>query len=507
MTKKKTLLLLSPLAFVMLVGCPAAVIDLGCDWGCLGGTGTGAGGSGGADAGTGGSGAGTGGADAGTGGASICAPGAVASCYDGPAATEGVGICKAGTRTCAADGASWGPCAGEVLPKPEDCATPEDEDCDGTVPPCKGVLQWARRFGDANDQVGRSIATDGAGNVFITGDFAGTIDIGNALPSAGSGDVFVAKLDANGSPVWARRFGDVNNQYGAGVAVDGTGNVIVTGHFSGAVDFGGGALASAGVDDVFVVKLDPGGNYLWSKRFGGVGADFGQGVAVDSTGNVLVTGYFYGSADFGGGALTSAGGSDIFVLKLDANGNHLWSKSFGDTSDQQGISVAADGAGNVLVTGELRGSANFGGGAVTSAGAEDMFVTLMSNAGTTVWEATFGGPKSQRGGGVTFTPSGEVVASATSEEVLDLVPIGSEIPISRPPTWVGPSTIYTVKLSADGKLGGGWEMMSTAPVECAGVGYDEKAGTILAGSFKETIDYQLGAVDSRGGWDMFVARQ
>src|SRR5690349_19327284 len=94
--------------------------------------------------GTGGTG-GAGGATSSTGGATTCMPGETVSCYSGPPATEGVGLCKAGTKTCAEDSTGFGPCVGEVLPQPENCAAPEDEDCDGKAPPCKGGLAWAKR--------------------------------------------------------------------------------------------------------------------------------------------------------------------------------------------------------------------------------------------------------------------------------------------------------------------------------------------------------------------------
>jgi hypothetical protein len=374
----------------------------------------------------------------------------------------------------------------------------------------EGQALWSRRYGDSCDQRAGAVALMPSGNVLIAGDFCGKMDFGatSVATTGGEVDLFVAVLDTLGEDVYSARVGGKGAQIARAAVADADGSVVIVGSFDQGFDDGTGEAASAGMDDAFVLKLDPAGKVLWSRRFGGPEADIARAVAMDSTGNLVVGGSFGGSVDFGGAPLTAGVGlGSGFVLALDPDGTTLWSRSFGGDGEAGVSGVAIDATDNIAATGFFAGTADFGGGAVTSAGAEDMFVTLMSNAGTTVWEATFGGPKSQRGGGVTFTPSGEVVASATSEEVLDLVPIGSEIPISRPPTWVGPSTIYTVKLSADGKLGGGWEMMSTAPVECAGVGYDEKAGTILAGSFKETIDYQLGAVDSRGGWDMFVARQ
>ena len=121
---------------------------------------------------------------------------------------------------------------------------------------------------------------------------------------------------------------------GNGVAVDGSGNVLVTGIFSGTVNFGGGNLVSAGDFDIFVAKYNASGVHQWSRRFGSAErSTSGTDVAVDGSGNVFVTGYFSGTVDFGGGNLVSAGRSDIFLAKYNANGVHQWSKRFGDLDE------------------------------------------------------------------------------------------------------------------------------------------------------------------------------
>ncbi len=124
--------------------------------------------------------------------------------------------------------------------------------------------------------------------------------------------------------------------------------------------------------------------HLWSQRFGDTGFDSGYAIAVDGARNVLVTGWFQGTVDFGGGPLTNAGGFDsfdIFVAKYDAAGAHLWSQSFGDTDSDRGSAIAVDADDNVLVTGRFQGTVDFGGGPLTSAGSTDIFVTKFDAAG------------------------------------------------------------------------------------------------------------------------------
>ncbi|MDH3217262.1 MAG: hypothetical protein OEN01_13420, partial [Candidatus Krumholzibacteria bacterium] len=212
-------------------------------------------------------------------------------------------------------------------------------------------------------------------NVVVTGDFQGTVDFGGGnLVSAGSTDIFVAKYDASGAHQWSQRFGSTNSDAGYGVAVDASGNVVVTGEFRGTVDFGGGNLVSAGSDDIFVAKYDASGAHQWSQRAGSTNLERGYGVAIDASGNVVVTGPFQGTVDFGGGDLVSAGSTDIFVAKYDASGAHQWSQRAGSTGGDIGQGVAVDASGNVVVTGEFQGTVEFGGGDLVSAGSTDIFV-------------------------------------------------------------------------------------------------------------------------------------
>jgi len=217
---------------------------------------------------------------------------------------------------------------------------------------------------------------DGSGNCLVTGRFAGSVDFGGgALASAGGQDVFLAKYSSSGAHIWSKRFGGTLGDRGNGVAVDGSGDVVVTGNFSGAIDFGGGSLISSGSQDLFVAKFSATGGHLWSKRFGGsLQFDAGNGVAMDSIGNILVTGYFIGPVDFGGGALNSAGAWDMFVAKYSPAGAPIWSKAVGGSNIDEGNAIAVDGAGNSVITGRFFETVDFGGGTMTSAGGADIFL-------------------------------------------------------------------------------------------------------------------------------------
>jgi Beta-propeller repeat len=434
-----------------------------------------------------------------TGGAGECMPQAQAPCYDGPPGTEGVGICKAGIKTCNADGMTYGPCMGEIVPQPEDCATPIDEDCDGLAPSCKGTCLWSIRAGDANAQDGSGIAVDASGNVLVTGSFSGTMTFGGAiLTSAGADDAFVAKLDALGNPLWSKRFGDLNEQIGAGIAADASGDALVTGTFAGVTSFGGSLLASAGLGDVFVVKLDAAGNHVWSKRFGDAGEQDGNSVAVDAVGNVLVTGFFFGAMNFGGGPLVSAGQNDIFVVKLDDAGNHLWSKRFGDAGAQSGASIAVDAAGNVLVTGSLSGTVDFGGGPLVSAGQNDIFVVKLDAAGNHLWSRRFGDGGAQGGAGIAADGLGNVLVTGAFSGTANFG--------GGPLASAGGGDVFVVKL--DGAGNHVWSKRFGDSNEQAGysVAVDAAGNVFVTGSFSGAVDFGGGQLASAGSDDFFLLK-
>jgi hypothetical protein len=226
-----------------------------------------------------------------------------------------------------------------------------------------GNYVWAKRFGGTDSDEGFSITLDSSGNVYTTGIFRSTVDfdpgdgIAN-LTSAGNTDVFVSKLNSSGNLVWAKKFGGTSPDEGKSIAIDSTGNVYTTGTFRGTVDFDPGAgtanLVAAGGNsdiDVFISKLDTSGNYVWAKGFGGTDIDSGRSIAVDTNGNVYTTGIFRSTADFDPGAgttnLTSAGGPDVFISKLDSSGNFVWAKRFGGTSGEYGVAIDLDSTGNV----------------------------------------------------------------------------------------------------------------------------------------------------------------
>ncbi|HZF47198.1 MAG TPA: hypothetical protein VE093_01035 [Polyangiaceae bacterium] len=432
----------------------------------------------------------------------VCSPNESQPCYTGPQGTMGVGLCKGGMRTCNAEGTALGPCAGEVVPATEGCMTQAiDESCDG-APSCTGSPVWSKTYPGGSSTT-FDVATDAAGNIYAVGIFSGVVDFGGGpVTSAGmSEDIFVLKLDKTGAFGWLKSFGDAEYQFGTSLAVDPAGDVLLTGYFTGSVDFGGGALASAGNEDVFVAKLDPTGAHVWSKRFGDASDQNALSVAADSAGNVIVTGYFNGAVDFGGGALTSAGLGDIFLVKLNAAGAHQWSKGYGDGMQQFGVGVAVDPADNILLVGSFSGSVDLGSGPLTSVGSEDVLVAKLDSAGGYVWASRHGDSDEQNGVGVASDSQGNVLVTGhfKGQIAFGMGPLLS--------AGAAAEDLYIAKLTAGGAHVWSKDFGDPAAQQFGqALAVDGEDNIVLTGYFSGSVQFGAGSVTSNDGRDIFAVK-
>jgi hypothetical protein len=267
---------------------------------------------------------------------------------------------------------------------------------------------------------GIGIATDASGDVAVTGRFLDTVDLGGGpLTSAGRDDIFVAKFSAQGNHLWSRRAGSATyREYGSGITVDGSGNVVVVGSYNDPMDMGGGVLPYGGSLDMFLAKYaSVDGAHLWSHGFGSTNQDDGTAVVCDGSNNVILLGRFGGSVDFGGGALVSAGTADVVLARYGANGMHEWSKRFGDVSYTSGNGVATDPLGNIVVAGMLPGTVDFGGGPIVGNGA--VFVAKFNPSGGHLWSESYGGGYSAIAGDVAVSSTGRVAVTGRFFDSID----------------------------------------------------------------------------------------
>jgi uncharacterized protein (AIM24 family) len=276
-----------------------------------------------------------------------------------------------------------------------------------------GVIQWVQTAGGSSFDAGADITIDASGNAFVTGYFQETANFGAvSKTSAGSTDIFVAKYNSSGVLQFVQTAGGTGFDIGSGIAVDGSGKPIVTGYFQETANFGAISKTSTGSGDIFVAKYDPVGvSWSWVQTAGGTSFDNGDGVAVDASGSIFISGHFQGTADFNGTSKTSVGDSDIFVAKYNNSGTVQWVQTAGGTSLDSSSEIALDTSGNVFITGSFEETASFGNISKTSAGNADIFVTKYDNSGAVQWVQTAGGTSSpisvsDRGTGIVVDANG-----------------------------------------------------------------------------------------------------
>lgn len=384
-----------------------------------------------------------------------------------------------------------------------------------------GNFVWAKQLGGTSDNSGISIAVDASGNVYTTGEFQGTADFDPGagtfnLTSAGADDIFVSKLDAAGNFAWAVRFGSTGGEAGLAIALDASANVYTTGAFRLTVDFDPGAgtanLTSAGVDDVFISKLDATGNFIYAKRLGGTSNENSYSITVDASGNVYTSGFFIGTADFDPGVatvnLTSVGLRDIFVSKLDAGGNFVYAKQSGGTTSDNGNSVAVDASGNVYLAGDFSGTADFDPGAgafnLTSAGQADIFVSKLDASGNFVWARGMGGTGIDIASMIKLDASGNIHINGGFEVTADFDPGAGTFNL----TSAGNEDVFISKLDASGNFVYAVRLGGTLGEVATSIAVDVSGNIYSTGGFEGTADFDPGAgifnITVAGDLDVYV---
>lgn len=279
-----------------------------------------------------------------------------------------------------------------------------------------GQTEWATGFNGSGTAAGNEISTGPDNEILVTGPFAQngstlTLPDGSVLTKAGGdADVFVAKFSAAGVFQWGFGLNGDAHEEGRGISVDAAGNVLLCGEFDGNLTLGTNAHSSAGVSDIFVAKYDAGGGFLWSRKFGGTGADAGRGIDPAPDGGVYVSGEFTGTVTFDGFTLTAGGTTkDLFLVKLSPLGAVQWACSFGSPGNDQGCEIEADDSGNIFCAGSARTGLIFPGGvALPSAGQSDQFVAKFSPNGRLLWATNGGGPGSDSNFALGLDPQGRV---------------------------------------------------------------------------------------------------
>lgn len=299
-------------------------------------------------------------------------------CAAGEGNCSNDGQCQAGLRCTTGAGVKFGfpsniavcvapTCSNGVRDPGEDGV-----DCGGGCGACPptGSYLFDRTFGGASEDLLRGVAIDSSGNVYAIGYFIGTVDLGGGpLVSAGGRDVVIASWTSDGTLRWANRYGGTTDQIGLGIAVDSAGAVLVTGYFQSTIDFGTGVLTAPGTGQqaIFLAKLSSSGSAIWANSYGDpVNNQQGWALATDGT-DIVLTGQYRSTVDLGGGNLPTATDWRIFVARFDGSGAHQWSEGYGEGAVRAHCrSVAIDSSGNIVLGGQFRNGSLDFGGGAMS---------------------------------------------------------------------------------------------------------------------------------------------
>lgn len=255
------------------------------------------------------------------------------------------------------------------------------------------TYSWVKPFystaPSGSDPSGLS-AIDAAGNTYLTGSFKNSITIGtNVLSSAGGYDVYLAKIDSKGNVIWAKRAGGIDDDVVYAMAVDAQGNSYLTSSYKQTAKFDNITVVSQGYDDFYAAKYDTNGNAVWVNTGNGPLDAFGNGITVDNSGNVYVTGQIWGSNNFSGINLNSNLWNTILV-KYQANGKIVYAKVINTSNNSGGRALAIDNAGNCYWAGGYSGNGKFGSTSLTAKGTSDCFLSKLDSIGNFIWAKDIG---------------------------------------------------------------------------------------------------------------------
>ena len=386
-------------------------------------------------------------------------------------------------------------------------------------------FEWARQMASSQ---GNAIAVDASYHVYTTGPFGGTVDFDpgpgmEMITDLGDGDFFIQKLDSAGDFIWAKGIGGTGVDASIAIAIDPGGDIIISGVFEDTVDFDPGPgyypLVSEGNFDVFVLKLDPSGNFLWAKSWGGIFQDFSWDLSVDDSSNILVIGTFSDTVDFdpGPGVLqkVSRGKRDIFVQKLDGSGNLKWSATMGGPGNETGYTIETDSMGNVYTTGGFEWFADFDPGpAIRNLYAigtgDDVFIQKMDAGGNYLWAKRIGNGNSDTGYNLAVDQQGNIFVSGSFttsfQDSLDFDPgPGKYLMYAQ-----GGRDMFLLNLSTNGDFIWARRIGGNNYERPHSIALDKLGNLYTAGVFRDTVDFDPGpGLDlrtSQGEFDIFILK-
>ena len=351
------------------------------------------------------------------------------------------------------------------------------------------------------------VTTDANDFTYIVGSYSGTsITIcDTVMTSAGSMNMYVAKLNQKGCLVWAKSFGTTSWNEAFDIITDATGNVYVTGHFSGTINFGGtgNSLTAAGGSDVFVAKFNSAGETQWARKGGSSSSsyEYGYGIALDASQNVYIAGSFVSSATFATTTLTSAGDEDIVVAKYNANGDFQWAYGSGGAQKDFARDIAINASNDIFVGGTFNSSFNYGGTTIapSNVGVSDAFIAKYNTNGVIGWVKRGGGNYHDFGNAVAVDGSGNAYLAGGFADNATFGGLSASASSSY-------LDAFVVKFNNAGIAQWVSKVGTGNDDEVKGIFADASGNCYVTGYYKSTPFFGETPAKSFGGKDYFVAK-
>ncbi|MBK8502503.1 MAG: hypothetical protein IPL46_09965 [Saprospiraceae bacterium] len=365
-----------------------------------------------------------------------------------------------------------------------------------------GTLIWFVSSEGPGASAGTSVTTDGQGNIYLAGAFAGTITIADStlVSTNSSFDTFILKFNASGTLLRSLKIGGSENVIVNALAIDGSGNLLAVFDFKGQVNLAGNIFNSLEASDILLSKFDPNLTISWAQQAGGTANDIASSLVTDGSNNVYLTGIFFGIVNFGATVLDAgiSGAGEFFLAKYNSLGNFQWAIQEGSASQpEEGNDIAYANNGDLIVTGSFTGSADFSGTILTSFGSRDIFLASYDTDGVLQWIKQAGGTADDEATSVTINSSGEIFLTGTFQDQADFgsVSVSSEGFQALFLAKCDPSGIFEWVLSVDGAIKG------------VTVQADSHDNMIIAGVFVNSILFGNTTITSgSGSQDIFIAK-
>ncbi len=365
-----------------------------------------------------------------------------------------------------------------------------------------GNYIWVKRIGGTDEDQVNTIKIDIYGDIVITGYFLGTSDFDPSsatanLTSNPTYDSYLAKYDDTGSYIWAKMIGGAGVNKSADLAIDGSGNIYLTGYFLNPCDFDPSnnveQITNNGNTDAFIAKYDVSGNYLWAKNMGGFNFDAARAIELDANNNIYITGTFQGTADFDPSSSnayhTEIDFLDIFIAKYDESGNYIWSKAIGGNEEEVSSTLAIDSDGNVFISGYFRGNIDFDPSPSmeihNAVNMDNLYIAKYDSSGNYLWAHSFDNFFYQKGRSIEIDSNNDVYLSGYIEDVIDFDPSSSTAELNSN----GKQDVFVAKYDGSGNYLWAFNVGDWQSDEGFSICLDDNGSLFSTGFFSETPDF------------------